>query len=103
MNQHDDLQELFRVNRRYFVAFGDYRRQDVLIALWENKDMTVKQLAELLDMPRPTVSHHIKILKESGLLSERNEGVRTYYRPAVKEAVAQLRQFLDEVDTIIDE
>ncbi|UTX51050.1 winged helix-turn-helix transcriptional regulator [Candidatus Saccharibacteria bacterium TM7i] len=100
--EYQELEELFRLNRKFFVAFGDYRRQDVMVALWDNKDMTVKDLAHLLNMPRPTVSHHIKILKDAGLLKEQKSGVRTYYQPSLRTAVDSIRVFLDKADKIID-
>ena len=100
--EQDNLEDLFRENRKYFIAFGDHRRQEVLIALWNNKDTTVKELAQQLGMPRPSVSHHIKILREAGLLQERKDGVKVYYRPSLKFAVHRLRSFLDTVDKLIE-
>ncbi len=97
-----EVEEMFRQNRKYFVALGDYKRQDVIRALLDNDNMTVKDLAIMLDIPRPTVSHHIKILKESGLLKERKQGVRTYYKPELRAAVDNMRDFFAEVDKIID-
>ena len=40
----------------------------------------VCDLAELADVSQPTVSHHLKVLKDTGLLSSQRRGTWVYYR-----------------------
>lgn len=52
----------------------------------------VCDLAELADVSQPTVSHHLKVLKETGMLLSERRGTWVYYRiaPARRSAVTAL-------------
>ena len=52
----------------------------------------VCDLAELADVSQPTVSHHLKVLKETGMLLSERRGTWVYYRiaPGKQRAVADL-------------
>lgn len=51
-----------------------------LMALLEREELAVHELTEVLDMAQSTVSRHLGILREAGLLSDRREGTYVYYR-----------------------
>jgi len=59
-------------------ALADPKRILLLYAL-ADEPRRVNDLAEALDMPQPTVSHHLKVLRERGLVSTRREGSAIYY------------------------
>jgi DNA-binding transcriptional ArsR family regulator len=42
--------------------------------------MPVQQLADHLEMRRPSVSEHLKLLRDAGLLGERRAGRQRYYQ-----------------------
>ena len=52
----------------------------------------VCDLAELADVSQPTISHHLKVLKETGMLTSERRGTWVYYRiaPARSSAVSAL-------------
>lgn len=52
----------------------------------------VCDLTELADLSQPTISHHLKVLKETGMLLSERRGTWVYYRiaPARREAVTAL-------------
>jgi DNA-binding transcriptional ArsR family regulator len=39
----------------------------------------VQQLADHFDMRRPSISEHLKVLRDAGLVSERKQGRQRYY------------------------
>ena len=43
------------------------------------KWLSVNEIVEKLDVSQPTVSHHLAILREAGLVSVREEGKQTFY------------------------
>lgn len=54
----------------------------------------VCELVEPLERSQPTVSHHLKILAEAGLIAGEKRGRWVWYRP-VPERLAELRSALD--------
>lgn len=52
-----------------FLAFGDENRQSILLTLLNNYGgMRVGELTQHTNLSRPAVSHHLKILKEAGIV-----------------------------------
>jgi DNA-binding transcriptional ArsR family regulator len=75
------------------TALGDPTRQAILEQL-VNGPLAVGQLAERLPVTRPAVSQHLKVLKDVGLVVDRQDGTRRLYQ-ADPEALAALRAYLD--------
>ncbi|HEX3076421.1 MAG TPA: metalloregulator ArsR/SmtB family transcription factor, partial [Lachnospiraceae bacterium] len=63
---------------RVFKAFCDERRIEILNLLLDGERCACKLLEEL-DISQPTLSHHMKILCESGIVTTRREGKWTHY------------------------
>ncbi|MBR4072999.1 MAG: winged helix-turn-helix transcriptional regulator [Clostridia bacterium] len=61
-----------------FKALSDENRI-IILKLLNSKEMNAAQLLAELDITQPTLSHHTKILCESGLVTSRKEGKWTYY------------------------
>lgn len=59
-------------------ALGDPTRRAVLKRL-RGRARSVSQIAEGLDVSRPAVSQHLKILKAARLVTDRAEGTRRMY------------------------
>ncbi|WP_062525959.1 ArsR/SmtB family transcription factor [Demequina rhizosphaerae] len=93
-----DLRTLFDDSRELFVAFGDRHRQDIVVALTEDPNLTVREVAEQIGLSRPATSHHLRILREAGLLGERREGRKTFYYPTLRTSFEQLRALLAQVE-----
>ena len=51
-----------------------------LLALLEREELTVAELAAVLQLAQPRVSTHLAKLKEAGLVRDRRAGVSAYYR-----------------------
>jgi len=54
----------------------------------------VGEIAANLPVSRPAVSQHLKLLKETGLVTERREGTRHYFTLA-PEGLGELRAYID--------
>lgn len=61
-----------------FKALNDPTRRSILEMLKE-KDLTAGQIAERFDMSWPSISHHLDLLKKTGLVSAQKEGQFIYY------------------------
>jgi DNA-binding transcriptional ArsR family regulator len=55
----------------------------------------VGRLAEGLDVSRPAVSQHLKVLREAGLVHEQRAGTRRIYSVEI-DGLRELRQYLDQ-------
>ncbi len=75
-------------------AIAEPRRQAIL-RLVRDDERTAGEIAEAFDVSRPAISQHLAVLKEAGLVSERREGTRRFYR-ARPETIKELQRFLEE-------
>ena len=71
----------FQECRSAFTALGDETRQLILMVLLEGdlSGIRVGEIAEKTHLTRPSVSHHLQILKEAGIVAMRKEGTKNYY------------------------
>jgi DNA-binding transcriptional ArsR family regulator len=74
-------------------ALVEPRRREIL-RLVRDEELTAGAIAgRFPDVARPTVSQHLGVLRGAGLVAERREGTRRFYR-ARPEALAELRAFV---------
>jgi ArsR family transcriptional regulator len=64
-----------------------------LVASHEGGEACVCDLNDAFDLSQPTISHHLKVLHEAGLLDREKRGIWVYYR-ARTEAMAALGQLI---------
>jgi len=57
----------------------------------------VKDIWQELKVPQPTVSQHINILKEAGIISYRKEGVKTCYKVEMPVVIKLINLIKEEV------
>ena len=84
--------ELINFKARLFKALGDPTRLKIIEFL-RRGEKCVCEIVPYLGLPQPTVSRHLKILRESGLVRFRKDGVRRLYSltsPAVLDIVDRL-------------
>jgi ArsR family transcriptional regulator, arsenate/arsenite/antimonite-responsive transcriptional repressor len=67
---------------RLFKAMGDPVRLRLLslIASHDGGEACVCDLSGVFDLTGPTISHHLKVLREAGLISGERRGTWIYYR-----------------------
>jgi len=74
-------------------ALAEPRRREILELIREH-ELTAGEIASGFDVTRPAISQHLGVLKEAGLVTERREGTRRFYR-ARPEGLKELREFLE--------
>lgn len=65
---------------RLFAALANTTRREVLTLLRERGPQPVQALADHFDMRRPSLSEHLKVLREAGLVSEERHGRQRIYQ-----------------------
>jgi len=74
-------------------ALGDATRRAIFEKL-ENGPLSVVHIAEGLEVTRPAVSQHLKVLREAKLISMQQQGTRSIYR-IEQEGLLEIRNYLD--------
>jgi DNA-binding transcriptional ArsR family regulator len=83
---------------KVFAALGDEQRQRILLTFERGERLNVTQLAEASTLSRPTVSHHLKVLREAGVLESRKEGKEVFYWIAKTDLENVLGQVLGYIE-----
>jgi len=77
-----------------FKALGDPVRLRLvsLIGAREGGEVCVCDLTAAFDLTQPTISHHLKVLRDAGIIDSERRGTWVYYRlvPAALERMAAL-------------
>lgn len=78
---------------KVFKALGDPTRVKLLslITASTNGEMCVCDLTEPIGLSQPTVSHHMKLLVEAGLVTREQRGRWAYYQPSTEALTAATR------------
>lgn len=77
--QTDDACCNYRELVGVFKALSDETRQRLLVILEEGGEQRVNDLVARFGISQPTMSHHLGVLKNAGLVSDRRQGQSVYY------------------------
>jgi DNA-binding transcriptional ArsR family regulator len=61
-------------------AIANPRRRQILKLVWDSERSAGDIAATIHDVSWPAVSQSLRLLKDSGLITERRQGTRRYYR-----------------------
>ena len=64
---------------KVFTALGDEHRQRILLTFEPGERLNVGQIVAVSTLSRSAVSHHLKILREAGVLDSVKEGKEVYF------------------------
>ena len=94
--------EVDELDRRsgIFKALGDRNRLKLLYLLMDG-EKCVSDLLPFFDILQPTVSIHLLMLQDLGLLKARRDGRRRYYSLASEDVLIQLDRFCERIDRAI--
>lgn len=77
-------------------AIADKYRLSILLELSRKGSLTCSDVQEMTGLSQPCVSHHVKLLTESGLVNAQKEG-RNLHLTLNKESLQQLSGFLEKL------
>lgn len=80
---------------RLLTALGEPARLEIIDHLAKQEHMNVGELASKFRLSRPTISHHLKILKDAGVVQSEKRGQETYYRVNRDTLILGLQQVVD--------
>ena len=88
--------EEFRTVSELFSLLGDPTRIRIFWLLC-HCEQCVLNIAALLEMSSPAVSHHLRTLRDTGLIIGRRDGKEVFYRAADSEAAQLLHRMIEEI------
>lgn len=83
------LNEINQLHAEVCGGLADPKRIAILYALAE-KPQSVTQLADTLDSPQPTISRHLKILRDHGMVTAQRDGSNIFYALGDKRIIRAL-------------
>ena len=88
----DNFVENFVENFDIINALADRNRQKIIVLLFGNLEsgMTVTAITNNMIITQPAVSHHLKILRDSGIVAYRKDGLQSYYYLTLQEPLEKL-------------
>lgn len=95
--QNDPL-ELFQACTPIFQALGDPVRQQLILLLAQHERLNVTMLAAESPMSRPTISHHLKILRQAGIVNSVKEGTEQFYSLKFDPWLDRLKKLIEAVE-----
>lgn len=87
--------ELFKTGIPYFEILREENRQEILHNLLINGPMAVTEITELSKLSRPAVSHHLKLLRDSGLVDFTKNGNQRIYSARIDFFIPLLEELLE--------
>jgi DNA-binding transcriptional ArsR family regulator len=84
---------------RIFVALGDPHRQRILLRFRRGERLNVGEIVAGSTLSRTAVAHHLRVLRDAGVLKSEKEGREVYFWPdvgLVRSALAAVQDYLDE-------
>jgi len=78
-----------------FEMLKDRQRQQILVHLIEKGRLNVNEIVELSNLSRPAISHHLKLLLQSELVSFDKIGTQRIYRADLQSSILKLKELTD--------
>ncbi len=74
------LPEAWQRSAGIFAALGDPNRLKILLIFDPGEEICVNDIAAVFKISRPAISHHLKVLRQAGLVHCEKRGKEVYYK-----------------------
>ncbi len=105
-DQLHTIKENFINCQKVLLAIGDETRQSILFVLMATDCQTglrVGEITEQTHLSRPAVSHHLKILRDAGVILMRKEGTKNFYYIDIRTKLGLLKTLVTDIETLLKE
>lgn len=104
--QLNSIKEDFINSQKVLQAIGDETRQSILLVLMGTDCQTglrVGEITEQTHLSRPAVSHHLKILRDAGVILMRKEGTKNFYFINIRTKIGLLKKLVTDIDKFLED
>lgn len=109
MKKEDRLEVIkteLKKSNKILNALCDENRQNILLVLLENCStggIRVDDIAKRVNLSRPAVSHHLKILLDNNIVSIEHIGTKNYYHIIGTDEILSLKSLLKNIELYVEE
>lgn len=107
MNKQEQLNVIkkdFIDSQKVLLAIGDETRQAILLVLMETECQTglrVGEITKQTHLSRPAVSHHLRILREAGIILMRKESTKNFYYIDIRTKLSLLKNLVLDIEKLL--
>ena len=93
----------FRICTPLFLAFGDKYRQKIIFDIIEagSEGINVTNLSAKQELSRPAISHHLRILKENGIIVPHKVGTQIFYKVNLTQKFTVLKEVINSTLAVL--
>ena len=87
----------------FFIAMSDEYRQQLIMDIAETgrEGINVSNLSAKSKLSRPAISHHLKVLKDSGLIKPKKVGTQIFYQLNLSENFKIVFELINSMENIL--
>lgn len=92
--------------KKILNAISDENRQRILLVLLDNcttGGIRVEEIARQVNLSRPAVSHHLKLLLDEKIVSIEKEGTKNYYHITGAAELLNLKSLINNIELYLNE
>lgn len=97
----EEVMAIFKSGMPIFSIFQDENRQRIILLLCKNKEMTVNQITDQLELSRPAVSHHLKLMLDAQVITVKKIGKERFYQISLDDTVELLKKLTSALEKSI--
>lgn len=99
MSEVEHIQKQFKECIPLLEVLTDENRQAIIMLLGQHKSgLNVNTIAEHIKLSRPAISHHLKVLKQSGFVHFEKKSVENYYVLTLQQPLEQIKSLIAAVE-----
>lgn len=109
MNKEDRLNLIkndLKKSNKILNALCDENRQKIMLELLDNcvsGGIRVNDIAKRVNLSRPAVSHHLKLLLDENLVTITKQGTKNYYHITGVQEIISLKSLLNNIELYVKE
>lgn len=90
----EKILELLKEGIPFFQIVSDKYRQEIVVILSEVEEMDVSSIVEKINLSRTAISHHLKLLKQVGLVKSEKRGKQVFYSLTILKPLEMLKEMI---------
>lgn len=102
----ENIKTEFQNSRKILNAICDENRQKILLVLMDNcvgGGVRVEEIAKRINLSRPAVSHHLKLLMDENIVSVQKEGTKNYYHITGGSEILNLKKLIKCIEEFMND